>query len=207
VPHALALYASLLENRPTVMRRFEEIADDGLRERFATFDLLLLASFLAGYLSEAGRILGREIVRAEPDSLASGWVELSERLAGDRLAIEDWERLPLDFDRWGAPRAGLPPRQTAELAENLRRNAPLAVAATPDPDLDAWAEPGARRAEEIWESSNRIWAELRSGSLEPGLEPIARRLREVGIPFREGAQMIETIALGPVQTGPVRVAG
>jgi GT2 family glycosyltransferase len=207
VPHVLPLYASLLENRPTVIRRFEEIADDGLRERFATFDLVLLASFLAGYLSEAGRILGREIVRADPDSLAAGWVELSEQLASEELAIEDWERLPVDFARWGAPRAGLPPRHSAELAENLRRHAPLVVAATPDADLDIWAEPGARRAEEIWENSNRIWGELRSGALEAGLEPIARRLREVGIPFREGAQMIETIALGPVQTGPVRVAG
>ena len=207
VPHALALYASLLENRPMVTRRFEEIADDGLREIFATFDLLLLASFLAGYLSEAGRILGREIVRADADSLAAGWEEISERLAGEQLEIEDWERLPLDFGRWSAPRAGLPPRRTAELAENLGRNAPLAVAATSDPDLDAWAEPGARRAEEIWQSSNRIWSELRSGALEAELGPIARRLRREGIPFREGAQMIETIALGPVQTGPVRVAG
>src|SRR5262249_7476312 len=84
VPHVLTLYTSLLEGRPSVLRRFEEIEDDGLRERFATFDLLLVASFLTGYLHEAGGILGREIVRADPEALDARWVESSERLAAGR---------------------------------------------------------------------------------------------------------------------------
>jgi len=207
VPHAVALYESFIEGRPGVLRRFEEIADDGLRERFATFDLLLVASFLAGYLSEAGRILGREIARVDPESLAAGWVRIAERLAGEPSAVEDWERLPLDFGRWGTPRAGTPPGLTTRIAENLRLHAPLVAPASPDPDLDAWAEPVARRAEEVWQSSNAIWHELRSGALELAVAPISRRLSETGIPFREGAQMIETIAQGPVQTEPVSVAG
>ena len=207
IPHVLTLYASLLENRPAIHRRFEEIVDDGLRERFSTFDLLLLASFLAGYLSEAGRILGREIVRADPERLAAGWVEIAERLGGEQPETVSWERLPVDFARWAAPRAARRPPLAERVAENLNRHAPLVATERADPDLDAWAEPGARRAEEIWESANRIWQELQSGLLEAELEPISRRLRQVGVPFREGAQMIETIAQGPVETDPVPVAG
>src|SRR5262245_24280401 len=206
VPHAVATYASLLENRPLIHRRFEEIADDGLRDRFAAYDRLLVASFLAGYLSEAGRILGREIVRADPEALAAGWEKISRRLGRHRPAVRD-PQLGVDLTRWTTPRAGRPLPLARRIAENLTRNAPLLVPATPDPDLDAWAEPGARRAEEIWESSNRIWEELRDGSLVSTAEAVAERLREVGIPFREGAQMIETIAQGPIGTDQLAVAG
>ena len=120
----LTLYASLLENRPAIHRRFEEIVDDGLRELFSTFDLLLLASFLAGYLSEAGRILGREIVRADPERLAAGWVEIAERLRSEQPETVSWERLPVDFGRWTAPRAARRPPMAERSAEKLNRHAP-----------------------------------------------------------------------------------
>jgi hypothetical protein len=56
-------------------------------------------------------------------------------------------------------------------------------------------------------SSERIWRELHGGELEAELEPIAARLGEEGIPFREGAQMIEMIAQGPVQPEALARAG
>jgi glycosyltransferase involved in cell wall biosynthesis len=199
VPHATKFYASLMEGKPAAQRRFEEIADDGARERFAVFDLLLVASFLAGYLSEAGRILGREIVRADPEGLAARWTEIAGLLESEQPPIEDWNRLPVDVGRWATPRVGTPPPLAERVAENLTRHAPLVSPVRPDTDLDAWAEPSARRAEQIWASSNRIWQELRSGALEPELAAFSRRLREAGLPFREGAQMVETIAQGPVR--------
>jgi Predicted glycosyltransferases len=199
VPHATSLYSSLARNELDAPRRFEEIADPGLRELFATLDLMLLGAFLAGYLSEAGEILGREIVRADPDALADGWGKIAGRLSQEAARVEDWDELPIDFDRWSTPRAGSRPALAGAVAENLTRHAPLTEPAEPDPDLDVWADSGARRAEETWARSNRIWQEVRAGDLAAELEPIASRLRESGIAFREGAQMIETIAQGPIE--------
>jgi glycosyltransferase involved in cell wall biosynthesis len=199
VPHATEFYASLIEDRPAVQRRFEEIADDGARDQFATFDLMLVASFLTGYLSEAGRILGREIVRADPKALAAGWIEIAGRLGSEQHGVEDWDGLPVDFARWETSRVGRRPPLAKRVAENLARHAPLVEPVGHDPDLDSWAGPGAHRAERIWASANRIWEELRSGELEPKVGAISRRLRRDGIPFREGAQMVETIAQGPLR--------
>ncbi len=204
VPHITSLYASLSRNEAATQRRFEEIADPRVREIFATFDLMLLGSFLAGYLSEAGRILGREIVRADSDALALGWEEIAARLNRGAIDDQDWERLPIDYGRWSVPRARARPGLAGAVGENLAANAPLAEPPGPDPDLDVWADPAATRAEETWATANRILQELAAGELSPEVEPIAARLRKEGLPFREGAQMMETIAQGP--TVPTREA-
>ena len=80
IPYATSLYSSLCRNEVTTPRRFEEITDPDLRELFATYELMLLGSFLVGYLGEAGEILGREIIRADHEALATGWLEIERRL-------------------------------------------------------------------------------------------------------------------------------
>jgi glycosyltransferase involved in cell wall biosynthesis len=200
VPYATVLYASLCTNEIVAMRRFEEIVDPAVRERFAIYDLLLLAGFLVGYLSEAGEILGREIIRVEGDRLADGWGEIERSIGQEPTRVRDWEQLALDFDRWSTPRAGKRPALATDLAENLSRYAGLIESPRPDPELDGWGDQAAREADETWESANRIWRELREGRLVASFDAIASRLRESGVAFREGAQMIETIAQGPVQS-------
>jgi hypothetical protein len=104
IPSATALYSSLCGNRVTTPRRFEEVADPQLRQAFATLELALLGSFLAGYLDEAGRGLGREIIRLDRRSWDAGWHEIERRLEDDFAWDGDWGRLPVDFARWLAPR-------------------------------------------------------------------------------------------------------
>ncbi len=199
IPSATSLYSSLCGNLITTPRRFEEVGDPSLRQALATLELALLGSFLVGYLDEAGRALGKEFIRVDQESLDGGWSEIERQLAEDFAWNGDWRRLPLDFDGWLTPRATRPPALALDVADVLQHGAPLIRDPGPDPDLDKGGEISARRAEEVHAGVNEIWVEMREGRVPPEEEAIARRLREAGIPFRDGLQTMETIALGPVQ--------
>lgn len=207
IPHATSLYSSLCRNDLATPRRFEEVADPDLRTMFALYELILLGCFLVGYLGRAGEILGREIIRVDDAALAEGWRRIERKLVGALDEDRDWERLPIDHALWLTPRHGKRPAFAAEVGENLTRNAALTEQPRLDPELDQCADEMARRADEVWLSANEILGELRDGQLVAQTDPIAWRLREVGVAFREGAQMIETIALGPVEPEAVATAG
>ncbi len=199
VPHATSLYSSLCRNALAAPRRFEEIPDPALRELFATYELILLGCFLVGYLGRAGQILGREILRTDHEALATGWLEIERRLEPASPPDRAWEPLPVSVERWFAPREGRRPALAAVVSENLRRNACLAEEARDEPELDAWADQSARRADGVWHGANEIWLELQEGRLPAEIERVASRLRAAGIAFREGGQMIETIAQGTLE--------
>jgi glycosyltransferase involved in cell wall biosynthesis len=204
-PHATSLYSSLCRNGLAAPRRFEEISDPVVRELFATYELILLGCFLVGYLGRAGEILGREILRIDQEALAGGWLEIERRLDQALPPERDWQLLPLDLERWFTPLQGRRPALAAEVSENLRRNARLAEEARDEPELDVWAGQGARRADGVWHRANEIWLDLQEGRLDAEVEQVASRLRSAGIAFREGGQMIETIAQGalePAVAGP-----
>jgi glycosyltransferase involved in cell wall biosynthesis len=207
IPHVTSLYSSVCRNEIAAPRRFEEIADPELRELFGSFELILVGSTLIGYLGEVGRILDRELINLDRDALDAGWNELERRLDEGFTRERDWGRLPVDFERWLTPREGRRPAFAAAVAENLSRNAGLTEEPRFDPDLDRHADEIARRADDVWHSANEILADLRQGRLPARADPIAWRLREAGIAFREGAQMIEIIAQGPVQPAPAPAIG
>jgi glycosyltransferase involved in cell wall biosynthesis len=207
IPHATTLYSSLCRNEIATPRRFEELADPSLREAFATFERILLGAFLVAYLAEAGRALGREIIRVDQEGLAAGWLQIESRLESAFGWDGDWRQLPLDFGRWLRSRETRAPVLAPDVADNLRRNAPLTRRAGPDPDLDRGADQIARQAEEIWVTVNEIWHDLREGRLDARVDPIDCRLRGAGVSFREGLQTMETIALGPVRLAGATAMG
>jgi hypothetical protein len=166
---------------------------------FASLERIRLGAALVGYLAEAGRALGREIIRVDPEALEAGWRDLGRRLEEDFAWDGDWHRLPLDFGRWLTPRRTRAPALGPEIGEILGRTASLTQPAAPDPELDSGGEVIARRAEEVWAAMNEIWGEVREGRLPPEEDAIARRMREAGIAFSDGLQTMEAIALGPVQ--------
>jgi hypothetical protein len=197
IPFARGMYQSLCRNQVETPRRFEEIADPNVRQVFAALDVCVAGSVLAGYLDSAGRVLGMELVRLDPQGLEAGWAEVERRLT--EFAWDgDWHRLPLDFDGWRRPHATSRAALAPMIAENLARNAPLVASAEADPAIDADGELVAQRAEEIWRSVNEIWSELRDGGLVEDDDAIALRMREDGITFRDGMQTMETVALGAV---------
>jgi glycosyltransferase involved in cell wall biosynthesis len=198
IPYALPLYSSLSQGRIASPRRFEEIADPSLQQAFAAYELVLLGSLLIGYLDQAGRILDREIIHPNREGLDAGWLAIERRLQNDFAWDGDWRRLPIDFERLLAPRATTPPALAPDVAGNLAQHAPLVVEPGADPDLDQGGEVIGRRSEEVWIVVNELWGDLTDGRLPAEEEAIAQRLREGGVPFREGVQTMETIALGPV---------
>jgi glycosyltransferase involved in cell wall biosynthesis len=197
IPYARGIYRALCRNEVEAPRRFEEVADPNVREAFAALDVCVAGSVLAGYLDAAGRELGTELVRLDPDGMEAGWTEVERRLS-EFVWDGNWHELPLDFGGWRRPhvtaRAALAPM----IAENLARNAPLGASTEADPAIDAGGELVAQRAEEIWRCVNEIWSEVRDGRLPEDDDAIALRMREDGIAFRDGMQTMETIALGPV---------
>jgi hypothetical protein len=197
----MELHSALCRNDLATPRRFEEIADEGLRGVFASHDLIVVASWLVGYLDEAGKILGRTIIDVDAATLAEGWRELGPRLERDSAHITDWSRLPVDLERWSRPQRGRRPAAAAVVAANLRRSTRLAGDGAPDPDLDRWADEAGRRAEQSWHGANEIWQELRGGGLAAGPDPVAARLRASGLTFVDGMRLIETIAQGPIEPG------
>ena len=199
VPYAIPLYASLCSVQSATPRRFEEIADPNLRQTFAALEQMLVASLLVGYLDQAGRELGREIIRLDREGLNAGWLEIERRLQEDFAWTGDWHRLPLDYGRWLTPRQTSATVLATDVAENLTGNAPLMQEAGPDPDLDRGGDQITRKSEEIWARVNETWSEVREGRVPAEEEAIARRLREEGVDFRDGMQTMEAIALGPVQ--------
>jgi hypothetical protein len=199
MPSVTLLFSWLCRNQLTTPRRFEEIADPKLRQAFATLELCLLGSFLVGYLDEAGRILGREIIHLDQEGLAAAWVEIQRRLDEDFAWDGDWERLPVDFGPWLAPRETSPPLMAPVIAEILRRSATLADEPGRDPDLDEGGDHIGAGTEEVWARVNETWGEVREGRLHAEDDAIARRLRERGLAFRPALETMEAIALGVVQ--------
>jgi hypothetical protein len=200
IPFARSMYAAVCRNEVEAPRRFEEIADPKVREAFAALDVCVAGSVLAGYLDAAGRVLGTELVRLDPEGLEAGWAEVEGHL-GEFAWNGDWHQLPIDFDGWRRPHATSRAALAPMIAENLARNAPLVASAEADSAIDAGGELVAQRAEEIWRCVNEIWSELREGRLPEDDEAIAVRMREDGIAFRDGMQTMETIALGAVSEG------
>ena len=199
IPFATPLYSSLCGAQFATPRRFEELTDPSLRQAFAALELMLVGSLLAGYLDQAGRILGREIIRLDRDGLDAGWLEIGGKLEKELAWDGDWQRLPIDYGPWLSPRRTSAPVLAADVADNLTRHAPLTSEAGPDPDLDRGADEITRKSEEVWATVNEAWGELREGRLPAREEAIAWRLRERGVDFRDGMQTMEAIALGPVQ--------
>lgn len=202
IPHATILYSSLCRNEIATPRRFEEIAEPDLRDLFATYNLIQLGCLLVGYLDEAGKILGRQVIRADLEALAGGWDEI-ERGLSSLAGHRDWERLPIDFERWLTPQEGKRPALGADVAAHFARCADLTQEPGPDPDLDVGAELVGRRSEQVWRESNAILSDLREGRLPLDEEMLNERLRAAGIAYRDGAQVIETIAQGPIDPAPV----
>jgi Glycosyl transferase family 2 len=200
VPYAIPLYASLCAVQSPTPRRFEEITDPNLRQTFAALEQMLVAALLAGYLNQAGRELGREIIRLDREGLDAGWLEIERRLHEDFAWTGDWHRLPLDYRRWLTPRQTSAPVLAADVADNVRRNAPLMQEPGPDPDLDRGGGEITRKSEKVWVLVNEAWSDVREGRLPAEEEAIAGRLRGAGVDFRDGMQTMEAIALGPVQS-------
>jgi hypothetical protein len=197
IPFAREMYASLCRNEVETPRRFEEIADPSLRQSFGALDVCLAGCVLAGYLDSAGNVLGTEFIRLDSQALEAGWAEVEDRLREFAWG-GDWEEIPLDFDRWRAPRATSRAALAPLIAGNLSRNAALVDSAEASPAIDAGGEQVAERAEAIWRCVNGIWGEIREGELPGDDVAIARRMRQDGIAFRDGMQTMEAIALGPV---------
>ncbi len=205
IPRAAPLYASLCENRVLAPRRFEEMADPEVRALFATYDLIQLGSFLVGYLSRAGEILGRGIIDVDREALERGWEEIEAALE-PAVPDRDWRRLPVDFGRLVTAPEGRRPALAAEIGRHLTRSAGLAADRTADAELDAAADLIARRGEGILRRSSAVWAELRRGALAPEADAVARRMRDVGVAFREGMQMIELSTQHPIAQDGVETA-
>ncbi len=204
IPRAAPLYASLCENRVLAPRRFEELANREVRTLFATYDLIQLGSFLVGYLSRATEILGREIIDVDWDALERGWEEIEAALPA--LPDRDWRSLRVDFGRLATTRQGRRPPLAAEVGRHLFRTAGLVADLAVDHELDVAADEIAQRGERIQRRSNAIWTELRRGALQPEADALARRLRDVGVTFREGMQMIEVSTQGPIEPARLRAA-
>ena len=198
IPRAAPLYASLCENRVLAPRRFEELADPEVRSMFATYDLIQLGSFLVGYLSRASEILGREIIDVDWEALERGWEEIEAALE-PALPVRDWQRLPVDFGRLATTRRGRRPPLAAEVGRHLSRTAGLVADPAADHELDVAADEIAQRWERIHRHSNAVWTELLRGALRPEADVLAGRLRDVGVTFREGMQMIEVSTQGPME--------
>jgi glycosyltransferase involved in cell wall biosynthesis len=198
IPSPTDLYSSLCGNRITTPRRFAELPDRELRQGFAALELVLLGSFLVGYLDEAGRALGREIIRLDRERLEGGWIELERRLAEEFSWDGDWNRLPVDFEAWLTPGEAAPPALAPAVADVLRQGAPLVHEPGAEPRLDG-GERGDRRARELRARVEEVWRELTEGRLPADEEAIASRLREAGVTYRDGLHAMETIALGPVE--------
>ena len=206
VPDVTSMYAAISRNELSTPRRFEEIDDDAIRELFAAYDLILLATYLVGFLEEAGRALGREIIRPDHDALDEGWREIDLRLPHDAVRGRDWTRLPTDLGRWTTAREGKEPDAARAIGENLAKHAGLLERTGPDARLDAWADGAARQGEATWARSNAIWQEARTAGRLVDVDELADRLRAAGIGFREGGQMIETISQGPLRPAAPRAA-
>jgi glycosyltransferase involved in cell wall biosynthesis len=199
IPYAPRTYASLCRNQLTTPRRFEEIADQRVRDAFATLDLAVVACVLAGYLEAAGEALDRPLIRLDRQQFEDGWLEVERRLDQDFAWDGDWERIPVDYGRWLSPQPTSAPRLSAAIADHLNRTAPLAEQAESDPDLDRGGEEVQRRADQIWTAVNELWSEIRAGRMTASGDAVAARMRENGIAFREGMQTMEAIALGAIQ--------
>ena len=199
IPYATPMHQSLCRNQLETPRRFEEFGDRDLRELFAGYDLMALGCLIAGYLDETGKLLGRDLVQVDDEALAAGWRRIDEGLRTAFRWEGNWNRLPIEFERWYRPRETAKPAVASAVAENLARNAPLLVQAGPDPGLDRAGDQIKRRADEMWATANRMLGDLRAGRLDPQVEVVESRLRASGIAFREGMQTMETIALGPVR--------
>jgi hypothetical protein len=206
IPFAPALYTSLCANDFATPRRYEELADPNLRELFATLERIQLGSLLVGFLTEAGRLLDREIIRVDRDGLVAGWLEIGHRLQSEFAWNGDWDRLPVELERLLTPRETTAPALAEDVSENLTRNSTLVIGAGAgaDADLDRGGERVRRRAEEIWVTVNEILGDLREGRVPADLDLIATRMREHGIAFRDGMQTMEAIALGPIQDDRAR---
>lgn len=205
IPRAAPLYASLCENRVLAPRRFEELVNPEVRSLFATYDLIQLGSFLMGYLARAGEILGREIINIDWEALEWGWEEIEAALE-PALPARDWRRLQVDFRRLAKTRRGRRPPLAAKVGRHLSRNAGLVADPAADHELDVAADEIAQRGERIHRRSTAIWTELRREAPQPEADVLARRLRDVGVTFREGMQMIEMSAQGPIEPARLRAA-
>jgi Glycosyl transferase family 2 len=199
IPYALPLYETLCSGRLATPRRFEELAHPGLREQFAAYDLMALGSTLAGYLDEAGKLLGRELIRLDDEALATGWRQIDARLRAHSSWAGEWDELPIHLRRWSEPRETQMPAFAGTIGQNLSQNAGLLVEAGPDRDLDRGGEQAKRNADQVWKAANALLEQLRTDDLELEIDLVAERLRAGGIAFRDGMQTIETIALGPVR--------
>jgi GT2 family glycosyltransferase len=198
VPRAAPLYTSLLDNRVLAPRRFEELADPEVRMLFATCDLIQLGSFLVGYLSGAGEILRRKIIDVDREALERGWDEIEATLEPAR-PDRDWGMLPVDLGRLATAREGKRPALAAEIGRHLSRSAGLVGGTAANSELDWTTGEIEQRNERTRRRSNAVWAEVRQGALVPEVDPVARRLRDVGVAYREGMHMIEASTQGPVE--------
>jgi hypothetical protein len=168
---------------------------------FATYDLIQVASFLVGYLSAAGEILGREIIDLDREALERGWDEIEGALE-PAIPDRDWRRLPVDFERLATARDDERPTLAAEIGRRLSRSAGLLADPAADSELDSAANEVAQRGEQIRQRSNAVWAELRQGAPAPDVDAVVERLRDAGVAFREGMHMIEASTRGADRAGP-----
>lgn len=155
VPGGLGWYQDIVRGGQADQRRFDEIVSAPLRRAFCTYDLLVTASFLMGYLEEMSAELAYPLIAVDRAGLAAGWQrvagELGEVPAGDR------KRLSVDFGRLGSS-AALDPEPIRAISAVLRRH----------------ATPAARVPEWVLAELN-----LHAGVFDQEIERVGRRLSGV----------------------------
>lgn len=213
----LTIYRTLVVHDHRAFRRFSEILDLGLRSAFTLFDFLFTASWLVGYLDEAGRELGRAIVDVDRDGLREALRQLATVTSahvddtGDPVTV-DFRRLrgsdeadPLVAQaRWllgryvtlRTPRAPRPDDQPAAVRPGE------AGSATTDSTVDGnssgrrrrGGDRPPRRADDRLPRLLEAWRRLRDSDVPIDVDAVELLGRQAGFGFRQACEAIERAA-------------
>ncbi|MGH3887848.1 MAG: glycosyltransferase [Pseudonocardiaceae bacterium] len=201
VPGAVDWYRDITNNSSTDFRRFREITNPHLRLTFATYECMLVASWLIGYLEELGRLLRHNFICVDHNGLTARWRDIAE-FVGRTATIPD--SLPASPHGWLLHEPADTPHliPTDRIAAALRRYAPLTDRPIPT-DIWAhtrrWEHEFAEMAHRDRRSVKRIWATLRTME-SPSLGAVETLARTAGIPFGEACHGLEKLLYNTVDT-------
>ncbi|MGH3872906.1 MAG: glycosyltransferase [Pseudonocardiaceae bacterium] len=194
VPGAVDWYRDIINNFSTDFRRFREITDPHLRLAFSTYECLLVASWLIGYLEELGRLLHHDFIRVDHNGITASWRDVAE-LASRTLAVPD--NLPASPHGWLLHELADTPHliPTDRISAALRRYAPLIDRPVPAHILThvrRWEHEFAEMAHEDRRSVKRIWTTLTTME-SPSLGAVETLARAAGLPFGEACHGLEKL--------------
>ncbi len=201
VPDAIEWFRTISSDRYSEHRRFGELADPLVQRAFASFELMLISTYLIGYLDGLGTELGYQLVSPDYGALRAAWHEVADEVvAGSSSDSGVWSRLPVQMDRWSSQlKSGIFGQPSSKIAENLRNNAP--VTAWVPADVNAILNSGHdqfRALQEQWQVNLEKLIANQWNEIITGAESLEYYLRSLGMSYPDGCHEIEKMVFSKI---------